>query len=202
MILFSYEPKDKKTRSAAKVVACEKLSVSRVQIHFLKTGKEGSCIHGRNTGVAIVTDTPTRRWNRPEMILVNAFVVEEYGIESVPSPRNPPWKEPITSPKVATSFASRHTPLVQASANIAKTKELLVGVRKLIKGKQIARSDDGDVCLGFDDILDQYLLVGDEENAVEVCIQPVDEEWIKMLLFASYHPRMADLDKCVHETPF
>lgn len=70
------------------------------------------------------------------------------------------------------------TTCFRPTANIAKTKELVGGIPKLIHTIRPPRAADDDVHGGIGDHLDLYMHAAVEWNAGEVWIHPTDEDWI------------------------
>lgn len=67
----------------------------------------------------------------------------------------------------SSSSGAKHTPRLRARWNIANTKKLVKGLRKLIKTKQTPRAADPDAKRGFGDT--------SEQNGVKVWLHAVNE---------------------------
>lgn len=101
--------------------------------HSENIGKQASRFLVEKNGVPISIATLMKMSNQHWMTPFNLLVVKQNAIEPVPSQRSLPRKDRPTSPKGASSFETWRTLCYHARAIIAKTRELLNSVCRLIK---------------------------------------------------------------------
>lgn len=144
----------------------------RVGNEFQEAEKQCSTVQDREPYAPIVTDVQAGRPNRPRMMLLSAFVVEEIEIEPVSSPRSAPKKGTADTAERHVNFCHAVHLLFTCKSDWAKNDEAVEGRPKPIKARQIPRPADADVHRELDDKLDPHMVVELEKNAVEFCIQP------------------------------
>lgn len=132
-------------------MAQKKRLLCQVQKQSAQTGEHGSNIQNRNNREPIVTDKPTEMLNRPRKMPFISFSREEDVIAIVPSSCKLPLKERHTTPTGGPPVCTPYTTHFRARVTIAKTKELVRDVCKLITSNRKQGVADSDVYRGFDD---------------------------------------------------
>lgn len=83
-----------------------------------------------------------------------------------------------------------------------KTMKFVKGVGNIIQAKRTTEDADSNVYRSSDNALDRYMVVGARQIAEEICIQPVDQEWMKKPWFSPYYLNAVNLKKYDRVDPF